>query len=303
MQLPSQSKGTATARVLLSLSVAVILGLGAWLLAPGESGTSEAAVIVPAQQILSQAAQAPLGAGDTGSFKGTVTFDGKAPELPPLVAIGAAKADPNVCAAKVAIANQTLVVNAKNNGIANVFIYLSKPPAGHKPAPPKKPVDIDQENCTFLPHAACVQANQTVNVMNDDTVPHNVHTNPTRNTAYNQLIAPKTRKGMSMTYKKPERLPVGVTCDIHNWMKAYQLVQDHPFMAVTDADGKFEIKDLPPGVYEFIVWQERTGFLNRTLKVTINAGKDTTENLKYGADKFSVYNGPKPKQVLVSLSE
>lgn len=303
MQLPSQSKGTALARVLLSLSAAVILVLGAWLLAPGESGKTEAGVIVPAQQILSQVAEAPIGAGNTGTFKGTVTFDGKAADLPPLVAIGAAKADPTVCAAKVAIANQSLVVNSTNSGIANVFIYLVKAPAGYKSAPPKKPVDIDQENCTFLPHAACVQTNQTVNVMNDDTVPHNVHTNPSRNTAYNQLIAPKTRKGMSMSYKKPERLPVGVTCDIHSWMKAYQLVQDHPFMAVTDADGKFEIKDLPAGNYEFIVWQERTGYLNRTLKVKITAGTDTTENLKYGADKLSAFNGPQPKQVLVSFSE
>jgi hypothetical protein len=46
-------------------------------------------------------------------------------------------------------------------------------------------------------------------------------------------------------------------------MRGYMLIQDHPYMAVSDKDGKFEIKNLPVGEWTFIVWQEGVGFLPR----------------------------------------
>ena len=45
---------------------------------------------------------------------------------------------------------------------------------------------------------------------------------------------------------------IPVKCDVHAWMRSYIGVLDHPFFAVTDANGSFAIEGLPPGVTELV---------------------------------------------------
>jgi hypothetical protein len=54
-------------------------------------------------------------------------------------------------------------------------------------------------------------------------------------------------------------------------MKGYIAVLKHPYFAVTDKDGHFEVKDLPPGTYTINAWQEKLG--TKTQKVTVAAGQ------------------------------
>ena len=54
-------------------------------------------------------------------------------------------------------------------------------------------------------------------------------------------------------------------------MKGYIAVFKHPYFSVTDKEGTFEIKDLPPGTYTITAWQEKLG--TQTQKVTIAAGE------------------------------
>jgi hypothetical protein len=61
--------------------------------------------------------------------------------------------------------------------------------------------------------------------------------------------------------KSPERGPGEVVCDIHPWMKAWWLVIDSPYFAVTDEKGNFEIKNVPAGTQKVVVWQEAAGFV------------------------------------------
>jgi hypothetical protein len=74
-----------------------------------------------------------------------------------------------------------------------------------------------------------------------------------------------------------ERRPIVVACDIHNWMKAYIMVFDHPFFAVTGADGSFEIKGVPAGDQNLVIWQETVGYVNpeksKGMAVTVRAGE------------------------------
>ena len=77
-------------------------------------------------------------------------------------------------------------------------------------------------------------------------------------------------------------------CDIHSWMKSYQLILDHPYAAVTDENGAFEIPNLPAGKHEFVIWQESGGRLEKEYAVTIK-GDDTTEvEIEFAADQFKV---------------
>jgi hypothetical protein len=138
-----------------------------------------------------------------------------------------------------------------------------------------------------------LRVNQKMLMKNGDPVPHNTHVTPVRNDGTNPLVGANNREGVEFKYKKPEGTPIPVKCDLHTWMSAYQLPLDHPFFAVTDADGKFEIKDLPPGKHMFTVWQEVGGYvksLNGKLEIVIKAGEATEKNLEFTPADFKVGN-------------
>lgn len=241
-----------------------------------------------------------------GNLIGTVTFEGSAPQLTPLVKAGAPGVkDPEVCGV-ADVPNENLVVNPSNKGIANVVIFLDKKPANIKPelaATPTEPVLFDQKGCKFTPHVVAVRVGQPLLVLSGDAVAHNTHTFPGRNNTFNQAIPANERKGIPCPYTKPEAAPVRVVCDLHTWMKAYHFPVDHPYVAVTDADGKFRIEGLPAGKHVFKVWQEgakdSNKLLDRKLEVTIEADKDTTKDLSYGANLFA---GPRAESGEVQIA-
>ena len=104
----------------------------------------------------------------------------------------------------------------------------------------------------------------------------------------NLLLPANDRTGMQVKNKGAEKLPIEVQCNIHNWMKAYWLILDHPYASISDENGKFTIADLPVGEHEFAVWQEKTGYIERKFKVTVVAGETTDVGvIKVPATKFA----------------
>ena len=214
--------------------------------------------------------------GDWGSIKGQIVADGAVASLKLLVTKGDAGAkDSSVCAAQD-VPDESLVVDAKSGGIANVVIYLQKKPAKVHPDLEKskeKEVLFDQKGCQFLPHVLLVRNDQQVRVKSDDAVAHNTHTYPLKNKQENFVVSPNDRTGVAVpSVTLAERLPAKVGCDIHPWMQAYWMVVDHPYAAVTDKDGKFSIPNLPVGEHEFRVWHERKGYLERKYSVKVLKG-------------------------------
>ncbi|MEX1230628.1 MAG: hypothetical protein WEB58_10330 [Planctomycetaceae bacterium] len=223
------------------------------------------------------ASQTARGEDGYGDITGTFVLTGTVPEVKVLVAKGdkAAK-DATVCA-KDGVLAEDVVVNPDNNGVANVFIYLPKAKKinpGLKESAVKEVV-FDQKGCRFIPHALFVRTDQTVVVKSDDAIGHNTRTNPLRNMSANYLIPAGDRVGIKYQNKLPEKLPITVECSIHPWMKAYWLILDHPYAAVSDDQGVFTISGLPAGDHEFIIWQESIGYVERKFKVTVKAGKTT----------------------------
>jgi hypothetical protein len=225
-----------------------------------------------------------------GNFSGRVVLTGTAPTLGPIHTKGANIKDAEVCAA-VDMPNERLVTGA-DNGVANVFIYMQKAPKGTaKPTPLDEAVIFDQKNCRFLPHCLVVPTGQLVKVLSDDTVGHNTHSYPARNNAINNTVSPGDRLGaLQFAYKSSEREPLRVVCDFHSWMNAWHLPVDHPFAALTDADGNFEIKDLPSGDHVFTVWHEaaKGKFVNRKLTINVQPGQTTTKKIKYAASQLEL---------------
>lgn len=225
-----------------------------------------------------------------GSITGKVTLSGSAPTLAPLIKQGSEVKDKEVCAA-VDIPDERLVLG-EANGVANVFVYLAKAPKGGKPLEtPAEPFVFDQKNCRFLPHCSIIPVKQVVKVLSDDTVAHNTHTFPAKNTGVNSGVAPMDREGkLTYTFTKSENVPLSVKCDYHTWMNAYQLPVDHPYAAVTDANGTFTIADLPAGKHTFVVWHEAAdgNYVERKLAVEVKAGETTEVKIDYPADRLKL---------------
>lgn len=223
--------------------------------------------------------------GEPASVLGRFTFDGAPPTLAPRVVKGTAAADKTVCAKDGDILNESVVVGAKGE-LANVFIYLEKAPKGFTVAPVTENPLSDQQFCVFKPHALIVRAGVPFNLKNSDTVTHNVKTSPGKNPSENIGMAGGATEVMK--FKAVEKAPFESSCAIHSWMNFYTLVLDHPFAAVSDAEGKFEIKDLPPGEHQFRIWHERSGPVEtRKVKVVGGSPVDVGE-IKIPAAKFKL---------------
>ncbi len=247
-----------------------------WLLAAVGGG----AMLLPAFNGGPRAATAedqPATDGEYGSITGRFLLDGDIPKLPPLVEKGNTKVnDPAICAA-ADVPDDSLVVDSKTKGIANVFVYLPKAEKVHPhlQESQKKEIVFDQQGCRFTPHALVVRTDQVVRVKSGDNCTHNTKTNPIRNQPVNFALQANDRTGVEVKNKAPERYPIEVQCNVHNWMTARWLVLDHPYGTVTDEQGKFTIADLPAGEHELIIWHERVGSIEKKFKVTVVAGKTT----------------------------
>jgi hypothetical protein len=230
-------------------------------------------------------------AAELGTIEGQIVLDGDAPALDPLVRKGDSTAkDAAVCAAEE-VPNEALIVDPTSKGIANVFVFMRKAPAGmpaELKSSEKKTIEFDQKGCRYLPHVLLVRTDQTVNCVSSDAVSHNVHTNPFANEQKNFIVAPGATKPSEVTMPQPENSPIPVKCDIHPWMVSHWLVTDNPYAAITDKDGKFKIEKLPVGKHKFAIWHESFGWVNRNLEVNVKAGDNTVPVQKAPVAKLKI---------------
>lgn len=192
------------------------------------------------------------------TLKGRISFGGD----PPKAVVLDIERDADVCG-NIGLVDESLVVHPENRGLRYVAIWLeSKDPVPVHPdfqKPPEKPPVLDNRNCRFEPRMQAIRTNQILHLTNTDPIAHNAAVYLRRNTPFSEVIpqnAPLEKK-----FAKPETVPTRVDCSIHAWMKAWLIVQDHPYVAITDANGNFELKHVPAGEWKFRFWQERSGYL------------------------------------------
>jgi plastocyanin len=174
--------------------------------------------------------------------------------------------------------SDAVLVNA-TGAVQNVFVYIK---AGVDPAysfeMPTAPVVLDQKGCRYVPRVLGVRAGQPMEIVNDDPTLHNVHALPMANQEFNKG-EPVQGARMTHTFTVPEVM-VRFKCDVHGWMSAYVGVMAHPFFAVTDADGNFEIKGVPPGGYTVAAWHEKFGTLTQEITVADREAKRVSFSFK-----------------------
>lgn len=221
----------------------------------GGTGTSDVPTTVvepPDDALATPAEPIDINPDTVATLKGKVTFAGpNKPKPRPIRMSG----DPfcNSSHPKIPL-SETIVIN-KNGTIKNVFVHIKKGAPKFDYPIPEEPVVVDQVGCIYVPHVWGVRAGQKITITNSDATAHNVHALPKKNQEFNK---PQPTKGVKMTrvFKRPE-LALTIKCDVHPWMGTYCFVMEHPFFAVTDEKGEFEITGLPPGEYTVEAWHEK----------------------------------------------
>ena len=155
------------------------------------------------------------------------------------------------------------VVSA-NGELADVVVSLKGVPSSMAAAS-APPVVLDQKGCLYVPQILAVQTGQKIIVKNSDPCVHNIHTKPTANPESNQVQMPGGAD-LTYTFDKPEPF-LKFQCDVHNWMYAWVCVYDNPYFAVSGADGKFTIKNVPPGKYTIEAVHRKLGTMTADIEV------------------------------------
>ena len=142
-------------------------------------------------------------------------------------------------------------------------VYLESAPRGAFETSEGGRAVMDQRNETFVPHVLAITIGTTVDFPNSDKFYHNVFSlSKTRPFDLGRYAAGNSRP---VRFDRPGL--VRVFCDIHSHMNAFILVFSHPFFAMTDAEGRYRIENVPPGTYGVIAWNEGTSSEARPITV------------------------------------
>jgi plastocyanin len=174
------------------------------------------------------------------------------------------KQDPKICGEEVF--DESLLVNPKDRGIANVVVWLVTDKGEKLPVHPSYEETRDAEvvlqtkACRYEPRIALLQTAQRLRWKNPDPIGHVLRMSPPNNPWIDSIIP--TGKEVEYTLTAREDMPVSVVCNIHPWMSAHILVRDNPYMAVSDKSGNLKLANVPAGKRTFYFWHERHWLLN-----------------------------------------
>ena len=149
----------------------------------------------------------------------------------------------------------------------NIAVYVDAIPGKEFPAPAQSVV-MDQKNLKFAPHVMVVMKGSTVDFLNSDSVGHNVYwpsISGNKKLAHNLGTWPK---GDKKPFQFNDLGAASLLCNVHPEMSGYVIVVPTPYFAVTDKDGNFEIKNIPPGKYTLKTWSEDGKPTTQAVEVT-----------------------------------
>lgn len=198
------------------------------------------------------------------TIKGQVVFPEDKP-IPRRAALNVAQ-DKEHCLKDGAILDESVIVNPKNRGIKNVVVFLrpDDPEVNEFPRDKIHPGDakrkaadvvIDQPCCMFVKRVTVARVGDTLVVKNPAPVPHNFFWSSTENGEHNINI-PKMEQWKMPKPLAAENGPIQYKCTIHPWMTGYVRIFDHPYFAVTDENGDFQIDNAPVGKFRIVYWHE-----------------------------------------------
>lgn len=215
-----------------------------------------------------------------GTVKGSIKFDGKMAKQGRIristdaFCVEAHKSDP--------LLKEQFVFNEELGTLCNVVVYVSSPVSGSFETPGDAVV-VKQVGCQYMPHVNGIMVNQPMEIHNNDATAHNLKLQAQNNPGFN-VGQPIQGMVHEVKFSNPEYDgPMPLKCDVHSWMNAYIAVFPHPFFAVSDDKGQFEIKGLPAGKHTLTVWHEFDKFtpVQKTIEVEVKDGAVTEVDFTY----------------------
>ena len=206
----------------------------------------------------------------SSSIEGTVSYGGSNKKPKNL----SMDSDP-ICGTSHSIPpkNENFILNEDNN-FKNVIVWLKN--IAFEDDLISEPLTIDQLGCMYSPHVNALTVGQSILIKNSDQTLHNVNSQSKVNDSFNSA-QPAGVPDIKKIFTEPEA-PFYIKCDVHPWMKAWIMVADHPYFAITDENGYYKIDNIPEGNYEVVFWQEKLSNLpakkfnlpSNTLEVTVS---------------------------------
>lgn len=206
-----------------------------------------------------------------GTVKGRIVWKSDAAPPKPreidLTKYGLKPADHQWFSSKGPIFTEDWVIHPENLGIRWTFVWMIPAMGGPKSKLPvhpsleklpETPVTFEQPCSGFAPHAVGVRQGQKLVVTNESPVVHAFQWNGFAQTG-NQIMNPGAK--IEIPKLVAERQALKVSCAPHPWESAWIRVFDHPYFTLTDADGRFEIRNVPSGNHRIVVWHETAGWL------------------------------------------
>ena len=205
--------------------------------------------------------------GNEATLTGTITANGEIPKAH----IVDLSADP-LCALPNGEKFETDFLLTNNQRLLNAFVYVKsgEPLKAFRFEVPEAEVVLEHKNCRYSPHVLGLRTGQRLSIVNKDQTTHNTHPVPKLNPEWNMSQAVGSEP-FTKTFKRAEQF-IFFKDNQHPWEKAYLGVFDHPFFAVSDAFGNYEIRGLPPGTYKLGAWHELLG--EQEIEITVAAGEN-----------------------------
>jgi uncharacterized membrane protein/plastocyanin len=207
----------------------------------------------------------------TGRIRGVVVWDGAVPAPKTVSLFGGCEQGHD---GPVTIP-AALVSDGK---LAEAYVAVSGGVDGYAFPAPKGEVVVDQKSCLYSPRVFGAQVGQPVTFVNSDPIFHNVRSVASSNDTFS-INMPAQNQKETKVFRKPEMM-VETRCDLHPWMVAHVGVTEHPWFAVTGADGTFVLDGVPAGDVTLDAWHEAGG--KRSQKVTVPAGGEVTVTFTFG---------------------
>ena len=179
--------------------------------------------------------------------------------------------DQRVCGNE--LPDEAVVVDATGH-LANAVVTVTGVNGGTAPASP----GIMNEKCRFSPRVQVVRPNATIITSSKDPVLHTTNAITEGGKTLFNVAVPLP--GIKIA-KALNTLPglVRLTCNTHPWMRGY-IVVTNDMTAVTGADGKFTLSNVPAGTYELRVWHESLKGAAQKIRVTAGQSAAATFELK-----------------------
>jgi hypothetical protein len=175
--------------------------------------------------------------------------------------------DQKVCGNE--LPDEAIIVDA-NGGLANAVVILT----GVKRAQTAETV-VMNEKCRFAPRVQVVRPNAAIRTTSRDPILHTTQAQLENGRSIFNVALPVP--GINVTKAIGGAATVRLSCNTHPWMRGWVIVTDYA-AAISAADGRFTIDNVPPGSYELRVWHE--ALKGAPQKITVVAAQPTIANFE-----------------------